>query len=53
MYEHPNDNEYVNNGVVLQLEVGDLIYMQLPSTYQAFDNTNNHTTFSGFLIFTL
>ncbi|KAL2094530.1 hypothetical protein ACEWY4_009249 [Coilia grayii] len=53
MYELPNDNEYVNNAVVLQLEVGDIIYMQLPSSNEAFDNSNNHTTFSGFLIFTL
>ncbi|XP_062391652.1 cerebellin-1-like [Sardina pilchardus] len=53
MYEYPNGNEYVNNAVVLQLEVGDLIYMQLPSSSQTFDNTDNHTTFSGFLIFPL
>ncbi|XP_063060297.1 cerebellin-1-like [Engraulis encrasicolus] len=34
MYEYPSDNEYVNNGVVLQLEVGDVIYMQLLSSSQ-------------------
>lgn len=51
-----NDNHgYVNvsNGFVLHLEKGDVIYLTLRSESTIWDDTNNRTTFSGFLLFTL
>ncbi|XP_074550120.1 uncharacterized protein LOC141807805 [Halichoeres trimaculatus] len=50
-----NDNHgYVNvsNGFVLQLEKGDVIYLVLRSDSAIWDDVNNRTTFSGFLLFT-
>ncbi|XP_034561701.1 complement C1q-like protein 2 [Notolabrus celidotus] len=49
-----NDNNgyiHVSNGFVLQLEKGDTIYMVLRSGSAIWDDTNNRTTFSGFLLF--
>ncbi|KAJ8377325.1 hypothetical protein AAFF_G00261740 [Aldrovandia affinis] len=40
-----------SNAVALLLEVGDPVYIRLPSGHQVHDNTNNHCTFSGFLLF--
>ncbi|CAM4572313.1 unnamed protein product [Leuciscus chuanchicus] len=42
-----------SNGVVLILEVGDVVYVRLRSGMRIFDNGNNHNTFSGFLLFPL
>ncbi|XP_063060296.1 complement C1q-like protein 2 [Engraulis encrasicolus] len=51
MHAVPNDrNDFISNAVILQLEVGDVIYMQLPATYQTYDDDDNPTTFSGFLL---
>ncbi|XP_042255202.1 heavy metal-binding protein HIP-like [Thunnus maccoyii] len=46
-------NVMVSSGFVLQLEKGDMIYLVLPSTYVVWDNGNNHSTFSGFLLFAM
>ncbi|XP_070784617.1 uncharacterized protein [Enoplosus armatus] len=43
----------VSNALVLQLEKGDVIYMVLASTYGVSDETQNRTTFDGFLLFPL
>lgn len=54
-WEH-NNNEghlYLSNALTLQLNEGDLVYMQLPSGYSLFDDENNHNTFSGFLLFSV
>ncbi|XP_074477947.1 uncharacterized protein LOC141759631 [Sebastes fasciatus] len=54
-WEH-NRNEghlYLSNALTLQLDVGDLVYMQLPSGYGLSDDGNNHNTFSGFLLFSM
>ncbi|XP_062391032.1 complement C1q-like protein 2 [Sardina pilchardus] len=57
MYLHEYDTDgqvsYLSSGATLQLEEGDVVNMRLPAGYKLFDNTNNYTTFSGFLLFTL
>lgn len=45
----PEDN--ASNGVVLQLEVGDVVSVQLSGT--VWDDQYHRTTFSGFLLFPL
>ncbi|XP_048011593.1 complement C1q-like protein 2 [Megalobrama amblycephala] len=42
-----------SNGVVLILEVGDVVYVTLYSGRRIHDSQNNHNTFSGFLLFPL
>lgn len=42
---------YFSGGLVMQLEVGDIVYTKLPANTKLYDDTNNRTTFSGFLIF--
>ncbi|XP_051747100.1 heavy metal-binding protein HIP-like [Ctenopharyngodon idella] len=42
-----------SNGVVLILEVGDVVYVRLWSGRRIADSENNHNTFSGFLLFPL
>ena len=41
---------YASNAAVLQLEVGDIVYIQLPKTYRVFGDKTNVSTFSGFLV---
>ncbi|KAI2644875.1 Complement C1q-like protein 4 [Labeo rohita] len=42
-----------SNAVVLLLEVGDVVYVSLWSGRWIFDDQNNHSTFSGYLLFPL
>ncbi|XP_048035802.1 complement C1q-like protein 4 [Megalobrama amblycephala] len=42
-----------SNGVVLILEVGDVVHVRLESGRRIFDTQSNHNTFSGFLLFPL
>ncbi|XDV25979.1 hypothetical protein PO909_029800 [Leuciscus waleckii] len=42
-----------SNGVVLILEVGDVVYVRLRPNTRIHDNGSNHNTFSGFLLFPL
>jgi len=42
-----------SNGVVLILEVGDVVYVRLWSGRRIYDDQNKHCTFSGFLLFPL
>ena len=44
---------YLSSGASLQLEVGDVVNMRLPAGYRIYDDLDNHTTFTGFLLFTL
>ncbi|XP_029979797.1 complement C1q-like protein 2 [Sphaeramia orbicularis] len=41
----------VTNVLVLLLEKGDAVYLVLPIKHAVWGDTNNHTTFSGFLLF--
>ncbi|XP_058627258.1 complement C1q-like protein 4, partial [Onychostoma macrolepis] len=53
---HGHQDQYTvnsSNGVVLILEVGDVVYVRLWSGERIYDNQNNHITFSGYLLFPL
>jgi len=53
-YAHQPQRELnSSNGVVLILEVGDVVYVRLWSGTRIYDSDNNHSTFSGFLLFPL
>lgn len=45
--------EYLSNAVILELNVGDELHLVLPEGISVFVNINNHSTFSGFLLFKL
>lgn len=45
--------EYLSNAVTLELNVGDELHLVLPQGLAIFDNVNNHSTFSGFLLFSI
>ncbi|XP_048035818.1 complement C1q-like protein 4 [Megalobrama amblycephala] len=49
----PQNDLNSSNGVVLILEVGDVVYVRLWSGRRIFDSQNNHNTFSGYLLFPL
>uniref|UniRef100_A0A3Q2NV27 C1q domain-containing protein n=1 Tax=Fundulus heteroclitus TaxID=8078 RepID=A0A3Q2NV27_FUNHE len=46
-------HESASNAIILQLEQGDMIFINLLKGYTAYDDGNNYTTFSGFLLFPL
>ncbi|XP_067283939.1 uncharacterized protein [Pseudorasbora parva] len=48
-----NDQSNSSNGVVLILEVGDVVYVGLWSGRRVYESQNNHNTFTGFLLFPL
>nr|XP_023999843.1 uncharacterized protein LOC112077578 [Salvelinus alpinus] len=53
---HYNSHGYwvhLSNGVILELEEGDVVYMCLPASFRLYDNTYNQNIFSGFLLFTV
>ncbi|XP_067449729.1 complement C1q tumor necrosis factor-related protein 3-like [Thunnus thynnus] len=43
----------MSKAFVLQLEKGDVIYLDLWSNSSVYDDSDNHTTFSGFLLFAM
>uniref|UniRef100_A0A4W5PRB1 C1q domain-containing protein n=1 Tax=Hucho hucho TaxID=62062 RepID=A0A4W5PRB1_9TELE len=43
--------EYISNALSVELEEGDVVYIRLPAGRGLWDNSNNHNTFSGFLLF--
>ncbi|ROL46233.1 Complement C1q-like protein 2 [Anabarilius grahami] len=49
----PQDGLNSSNGVVLILEVGDVVYVRLWSGRRIYDDQNNFSTFSGYLLFPL
>ncbi|CDQ85944.1 unnamed protein product [Oncorhynchus mykiss] len=55
VYNHVSGNRYetATNGISLQLNVGEHVYMQLCANTWIFDNSNNHRTFIGHLLFRL
>ncbi|XP_042565244.1 uncharacterized protein LOC116222813 [Clupea harengus] len=52
-YDNDGQRSYFSSGVTLQLEVGDVVNMRLPAGHRLYDNSDNHSTFSGFLVFPL
>uniref|UniRef100_A0A3B3X3G5 C1q domain-containing protein n=1 Tax=Poecilia mexicana TaxID=48701 RepID=A0A3B3X3G5_9TELE len=54
-YNHAAGNRYeaATNGMMLQLEVGDQVYMRLMQNTWIFDNIHNLSTFIGLLLFPL
>ncbi|XP_035601055.1 uncharacterized protein LOC118363876 [Oncorhynchus keta] len=53
---HYNSHGYwihLSNGVILELEEGDVVYMRLPASFRLYDNSYNQNIFSGFLLFTV
>uniref|UniRef100_A0A3B3UFI3 Cerebellin-4-like n=1 Tax=Poecilia latipinna TaxID=48699 RepID=A0A3B3UFI3_9TELE len=55
VYNHVagNRHETATNGMTLQLEVGDQVYMRLMQNTWIIDNSNDHSTFIGHLLFPL
>ncbi|XP_073704299.1 complement C1q-like protein 2 [Garra rufa] len=55
VYNHPLGDRYetASNSIALTLEKGDQVYMLLWANTWVFDNVNDHTTFTGYLIFSL
>ncbi|XP_062391035.1 complement C1q tumor necrosis factor-related protein 3-like, partial [Sardina pilchardus] len=55
LYEYDSDGQpsYLSSGATLQLEEGDVVNMRLPAGYRLYDDSNNRSTFSGFLLFPL
>ncbi|XDV25878.1 hypothetical protein PO909_029710 [Leuciscus waleckii] len=49
----PEEGLNSSNGVVLILEVGDVVYVRLWPNTRIFDDQYNRNTFSGFLLFPL
>ncbi|XP_036945095.1 complement C1q-like protein 2 [Acanthopagrus latus] len=45
-------NDMGSNAVVIALEVGDNVYVELPANRVLYDDAMNYNTFSGFLLFT-
>ncbi|XP_038575339.1 complement C1q-like protein 2, partial [Micropterus salmoides] len=54
-FNHAAGNRYetVSNGMTLQLEVGDQVYISLRTNTWTFDNNDSPTTFNGHLLFRL
>ncbi|KAL2098576.1 hypothetical protein ACEWY4_005056 [Coilia grayii] len=52
-YETDDYNTYLSSGLTVELEVGDVVNMVLPAGCRIIDNSNNFSTFSGFLLFPL
>uniref|UniRef100_A0A4W6DTR9 C1q domain-containing protein n=1 Tax=Lates calcarifer TaxID=8187 RepID=A0A4W6DTR9_LATCA len=52
-HEQPSGegSDTASNGATLLLEQGDTLSMQLWHNTQIWDNSNHHSTFSGFLLF--
>lgn len=46
-------NDIGSNGVVIPLEVGDSVYVQLAANRLIYDDGMNYNTFSGFLLFSM
>lgn len=54
-FNHAAGNRYetVTNGMNLELEIGDRVYIRLSRDTWVFDNANKHSTFIGHLLFPL
>ncbi|KAI4902027.1 hypothetical protein NFI96_023142 [Prochilodus magdalenae] len=45
------DHQYAVGGATLLLEKGDVVYVVLRGNCQMYDSSDNHSSFSGFLVF--
>ncbi|XP_062391148.1 complement C1q-like protein 2 [Sardina pilchardus] len=52
-YDSDVRETYLSSGATLQLEEGDVVNMRLPAGKRLYDDADNHSTFSGFLLFPL
>ena len=53
-YEHETSGYGTSsNGASLLLEEGDVVFLKLWHNSRIYDSDNNHSTFSGYLLFTL
>lgn len=52
-YETDGIHTYLSSGLTLLLEVGDKVNLRLPAHRSLVDDSNNHSTFTGFLLFPL
>uniref|UniRef100_A0AAY3ZWR6 C1q domain-containing protein n=1 Tax=Denticeps clupeoides TaxID=299321 RepID=A0AAY3ZWR6_9TELE len=52
-YDHPSKDstDTASNSALLQLGVGDTVSIRLWADHVIYKSTNNHNTFSGFLVF--
>ncbi|KAL2080878.1 hypothetical protein ACEWY4_022731 [Coilia grayii] len=52
LYEYDSDGKatYLSSGLTLQLEVGDEVNLRIPPGHRLYDDSNNDSTFSGFLL---
>lgn len=55
VYNHRAGGRYetATNGMTLELRPGDRVYMTLRANTWIFDNENDHSTFTGYLLFPL
>lgn len=55
IYDHrsADASDSSSNAIVLQLVAGDKVHMELWDDSRVFDNLSGHTTFSGFVLFTV
>ncbi|XP_044196459.1 C1q-related factor-like [Thunnus albacares] len=55
IYDHrsADASDSSSNAIVLQLVTGDKVHMELWDDSRVFDNLSGHTTFSGFVLFTV
>lgn len=52
--ERATDHDHFSSGVTLQLEKGATVYLRMVSNiYEVYDDTHNHNSFSGFLLFAM
>lgn len=48
-----DEDEFITNSIILELQEGDEIHLVLPRGMSVYDSSANSTTFSGALLFTL
>lgn len=52
-WQEHGDHSYLANGLTVELETGDVVYTVLPSGLSIGDSPDNHSSFTGFLLFTM